>query len=77
MDLLADVLDGFVRRDSQPWGIYSREFVRKTHDWAHTIEQVVTATKTAHVDAPKTRLMDNLFRVAFRGGMASGVDNLG
>ena len=71
VDLLADVLDGYVRRDSEPWGIYTREFVRKTHDWKVATAQVQTRTATAHAEDPSTLVLDNLHRVAFRGGLGN------
>lgn len=71
VELLADLFDGYVRRDSQPSGIYTREFVRKTHDWSEASHLAQTESDLAHATSPETIVLDNLYRVAFRRGLGN------
>lgn len=71
VELLADIVDGFTRRDNEPWGIYSREFVRKTKEWSDAKHTVETESEFAKHSEPATMLMDNLHQVAFRSGLGN------
>ena len=71
VDLLADTLDGLLTRDAAPWGMYTREFVRKTKDWQDAALQADAETALAHEKDPATLMFDSLFRVAFRQGLGN------
>jgi len=54
-------------------GIYPREVVRKTRDWADSIQQLKKEVASVKAQDPKSVVMDHLHRVAFRQGLAQAL----
>lgn len=71
VELLADIVDGFTRRDQAPLGIYTREFVRKSHEWRESVGQLQEESALASAGNPLTVLLDRLHHVAYRQGLAN------
>ncbi|KAI3647823.1 hypothetical protein MP228_008044 [Amoeboaphelidium protococcarum] len=69
VQLLTDVLHGLVERDTAQWGIYDREFVRKSAEWKDSIHQLIEETKYVNSSPEQFNkvVMDELFRVAYSG----------
>ena len=65
--LLGDILHGWLVRDTQKLGIYPREFVRKSHEWTHSIHQLNHESASL---SDRDRLLDRVWQLAFpRGGL--------
>jgi ubiquinol-cytochrome c reductase core subunit 2 len=71
VELFSEVMESLASRDTSPWGMYTREFVRKTHEWTQSTQQVKDETATAYESDPTTLLFDHLHQVAFRQGLGN------
>lgn len=71
VELLADVADGFLRRDNKPWGIYTREFVRKSREWKEAAAKASEDSLFARSQDASTVVMDRLHFAAFRHGLGN------
>ena len=67
VSLYGDIMDGLLTRDREHWGIYTREFVRKSKEWQHSIDQVVEESQRGTPIVAS--VMDGLHAVAFRRGL--------
>ena len=69
VQILAEAVDSIVRRDNEHWGVYSREFVRKTADWKESIRQLNAESELVRASPSlfSAVVMDEVYKVAYNG----------